>query len=130
VDKLGTAYSDPVVCTGYGSMLATPMIRKAVDDKAQLGLKMNEQEAKDLLEECIKVMYYRDARAFNKVSELFNTWHCMGNFVHFLCVICCNFCNFVCSTKLLLYQLTDGLLELKDLSKSKEIGRWLILFST
>jgi len=64
VDKLGTAYTDPIIATGYASMLATPLIRKAVEDKK--GGKLSLQEAKNLVEESIKLMYYRDARSSNK----------------------------------------------------------------
>lgn len=47
-------------------MLATPLIRKAVEDKK--GGKLTLQEAKNLIEESLKLMYYRDARASNKVQ--------------------------------------------------------------
>jgi 20S proteasome subunit beta 7 len=63
VDKLGTAYTDPIICSGYGSMMATPLIRKAVDDK---GGKLTEQEARKVMDEALKLMYYRDARAHGK----------------------------------------------------------------
>jgi len=69
VDKLGTAYNDDIIATGYGSMIATPMIRKAVEDKKAKGGKLTEQDARNLLADCIKVMYYRDCRAGNKVSS-------------------------------------------------------------
>lgn len=68
MDKLGTSYKDPIIATGYGSMLATPMLRKAVEDKKNLtGQKLTEEEARKTLQECMEVMYYRDARASNKV---------------------------------------------------------------
>jgi len=60
VDKLGTAYKDPVIATGYGSMIATPLLRKGW--KADL----TQAEAEKLIEESMKVMFYRDARAYHK----------------------------------------------------------------
>jgi 20S proteasome subunit beta 7 len=43
-------------------MLATPLIRKATEDKG----KLSEADARAVLEESFKLMYYRDARASNK----------------------------------------------------------------
>ncbi|XP_060531486.1 proteasome subunit beta type-4 [Cylas formicarius] len=62
VDKLGTAYTDKVICTGYGAHIATPLLRDALDKKPQLNL----LDAKALLEKCMEVLYYRDARSFSK----------------------------------------------------------------
>lgn len=39
VDKLGTAYSDRTICTGYGAHIATPILRDALE-KIQLWAKM------------------------------------------------------------------------------------------
>jgi len=66
VDPRGTSYQDPIIATGYGSMLATPMMRAAVEKKAKAGQEMTEADAEQLLHECMKVLYYRDARAFSK----------------------------------------------------------------
>jgi len=66
VDKLGTSYADPVIATGYGSHLATPLLRSAVEAKAQTNQKLTEAEARELLINCMTVLYYRDARAYSK----------------------------------------------------------------
>ncbi|KAK0175552.1 hypothetical protein PV327_009295 [Microctonus hyperodae] len=60
VDKLGTAYIDPVIATGYGAYIATPLLRKAYDENNE----MTEQEATDVLHKCMEVLFMRDARSF------------------------------------------------------------------
>jgi 20S proteasome subunit beta 7 len=60
---LGTAYKDPIICTGYGAYIATPLIRNEWKPD------MTEQQAIDLVKRCMKVLYYRDARAFKKVMN-------------------------------------------------------------
>ncbi|XP_066137620.1 proteasome subunit beta type-4 [Euwallacea fornicatus] len=62
VDKQGTAYSDRVICTGYGAHIATPLLRDALDKKPQLTL----AEARVEVEHCMEVLYYRDARSYPK----------------------------------------------------------------
>lgn len=62
VDKLGTAYEDKHIATGYGSYLALPLLRSACEKKPAL----SRQEAQQLLVKCMEVLYYRDARAFHK----------------------------------------------------------------
>jgi len=66
VDKIGTAYTDPIICTGYASVLATPLIRKAVEDKK--GKKLSLEEARKLVVDSLTLVYYRDAHAFNKYT--------------------------------------------------------------
>jgi len=63
VDKLGTAYEDPVIATGYGAYIAIPMLRSAYEEKQG---NLTEQEAIRVIEDCMRVLYYRDARSFNK----------------------------------------------------------------
>ncbi|KAM8883811.1 proteasome subunit beta type-4 [Synchiropus splendidus] len=62
VDKLGVAYEASTVATGFGAYLAQPLMREVVDNKPDL----SQQEARDLLERCLKVLYYRDARSYNR----------------------------------------------------------------
>lgn len=64
VDLQGTTYSAPSIATGYGSMIALPLMRKAQED-APNGL-LGEAEAEELLKTCMKVLFYRDARSLNK----------------------------------------------------------------
>lgn len=62
VDKIGTAYEAPTLATGFGSYLAQPLLR----DGYEKNNKMTEAEARQLLDTCLKVLFYRDARSFNK----------------------------------------------------------------
>ncbi|XP_053992949.1 uncharacterized protein LOC128884015 [Hylaeus volcanicus] len=61
VDYHGTTFNDTVMATGFGAYFALPLLReKAKSD-------MTESEAKDLLEECMKILSVRDCRGHNKV---------------------------------------------------------------
>lgn len=40
-------------------------MREVVENKAEI----SKQEARDLVERCLKVLYYRDARSYNRVSS-------------------------------------------------------------
>ncbi|XP_050316219.1 proteasome subunit beta type-4 [Anthonomus grandis grandis] len=62
VDKQGTAYTDKVICTGYGAHIATPLLRDTLDKNPQLNL----ADARALVQKCMEVLYYRDARSFPK----------------------------------------------------------------
>ncbi|KAJ6652772.1 hypothetical protein lerEdw1_010626 [Lerista edwardsae] len=62
VDMLGVAYEAPSLATGYGSYVAQPLMREAVEKKPRL----SQQEARALLERCMRILYYRDARSFNR----------------------------------------------------------------
>lgn len=62
VDLLGTHYSDEYAATGFGSYLALPLMRKAYSPD------MSEADAKKLLEECMKVCFYRDCRASSVIQ--------------------------------------------------------------
>uniref|UniRef100_A0A8D0GCM9 Proteasome subunit beta n=1 Tax=Sphenodon punctatus TaxID=8508 RepID=A0A8D0GCM9_SPHPU len=63
VDMLGVAYEAPTLATGYGAYLAQPIMREALEKKPL----MTREEARDLIERCMKILYYRDARSFNRV---------------------------------------------------------------
>ena len=56
-DLYGTQYEENYAASGLGRHLAIPMLRKAW--KPNLG----EAEARALLEECMRVLFYRDTRA-------------------------------------------------------------------
>ena len=61
VDLRGTAYEDDVIATGYGSHLALPIMR------AKWTPELDEGEARALLEDCLRVLFYRDCRALDTV---------------------------------------------------------------
>ena len=62
VDKLGNAWEAPTVATGYGAYLAQPLLRAATTDE------MSEEQAVSLLEQCMRVLFLRDARASDKIQ--------------------------------------------------------------
>ncbi|XP_037120066.1 proteasome subunit beta type-4 [Syngnathus acus] len=62
VDKLGVAYEAPTVATGFGAYLAQPLMREALENKVHV----SKQEARELVDRCLKVLYYRDARSYNR----------------------------------------------------------------
>lgn len=62
VDMYGTAYESEVIATGFGTLLALPLLRKAWRED------MSMAEGKAVLEECLRVLFYRDCRAINSVQ--------------------------------------------------------------
>lgn len=65
-DLLGTTYEDDAIATGFGAYLAIPLLRRAVEERGVEAI--GEQEAASILEQCLRVLYYRDARALDKVQ--------------------------------------------------------------
>jgi len=69
VDLLGTTYSAPTLATGYGAHIAQPLLREAFEAKAGTdgkGPLLTAEEAEAVLSDCMKVLFYRDARSINK----------------------------------------------------------------
>lgn len=64
VDLLGTTYSASTLATGYGAYIAQPLLRKAVEGNEDT---LTEDQAVEILEQSMKVLFYRDARSLNKV---------------------------------------------------------------
>ncbi|XP_023726239.1 proteasome subunit beta type-4 [Cryptotermes secundus] len=62
VDKLGTAYVDRHIATGYGAYMALPLMREEVERNPI----MTKDAAQKLLVKCLEVLYYRDSRSFPK----------------------------------------------------------------
>lgn len=62
VDSVGTAFEDDTLASGYGAYIARPLLRKAYKED------MSEAEARQVLEDCMRVLYYRDARTINKIQ--------------------------------------------------------------
>jgi 20S proteasome subunit beta 7 len=66
-DLLGTTFSAPCLATGFGAHLAVPLLRKvAPSEEAARGL--SEEDAVAAVKECLKVLYYRDARSMDRYS--------------------------------------------------------------
>jgi len=64
VDLLGTTYSASALGTGYGAYLAVPILRNEVEGRENT---LTEEEALGILDKCMRVLFYRDARSLNKV---------------------------------------------------------------
>lgn len=62
LDLFGTAFETKVSATGYGLYLALPLLRNEWRED------LSYDEAKALLEKCLKVLLYRDARASDRVQ--------------------------------------------------------------
>ncbi|KAL2119065.1 hypothetical protein VTJ04DRAFT_6025 [Mycothermus thermophilus] len=67
VDLRGTSFTSPSLATGYGSMLAQPVMRRyaATEEDAA---KLTREEAVNVIRECMKVLFYRDARSLDRFS--------------------------------------------------------------
>ena len=67
VDLLGTTFAAPTLATGFGAHLAQPILRNKVpNEEASRGLA--KEEAVELVKECMKVLFYRDARSMDEYS--------------------------------------------------------------
>lgn len=62
VDKLGTTLQENLVATGFGAYLAMPLLREKWRPD------LSEGEARALLEDCMKVLFYRDCRASARIQ--------------------------------------------------------------
>ncbi|KAK3728473.1 hypothetical protein QZH41_002335 [Actinostola sp. cb2023] len=62
IDKIGIAYQSDTVATGFGAYLAQPMLRDAFEKNPNL----TQEQARNVIIECLKVLFYRDARSLNK----------------------------------------------------------------
>ncbi|KAI2613912.1 proteasome endopeptidase complex, beta subunit [Hypoxylon fragiforme] len=66
-DLLGTTFTSPSLATGFGSMLAQPIMRKYVPDEASVA-NVTREQAVEVIRECMKVLFYRDARSMDVYS--------------------------------------------------------------
>jgi 20S proteasome subunit beta 7 len=67
VDLLGTQVTAPSLATGFGAHLAQPIMRKAVPDEASVA-NVTQEQAVAIVRECLKVLFYRDARSMDRYS--------------------------------------------------------------
>jgi len=61
-DHRGTHYVGNTIASGYGGYLAQPLLRRHWKEG------LSKEEAKDLLDKCLRVLFYRDARTINKIQ--------------------------------------------------------------
>ncbi|KAJ5626019.1 hypothetical protein N7510_002328 [Penicillium lagena] len=66
-DLLGTTFSAPHLATGFGAHLAVPILRRKFPDERDIET-ISREEAVAALKECLKVLFYRDARSLDKYS--------------------------------------------------------------
>jgi len=66
VDLYGGNFTDDIVTTGYGTYIGLPLLRKNYRPN------MTDAEAKQLLEDTMRVLFYRDCRALNRVIHYDN----------------------------------------------------------
>ncbi|KAF1845637.1 proteasome component PRE4 [Cucurbitaria berberidis CBS 394.84] len=66
-DLLGTTFSSPSLATGFGAHLAQPLLRTILPDEASVQ-NVTREQAVDKIKECMKVLFYRDARSMDKYS--------------------------------------------------------------
>lgn len=67
VDLLGVAYGSPCLATGFGTHLAIPLLRKKVENEEDVK-KLTKDDAIKTVKECMKVLYYRDARSWKNYT--------------------------------------------------------------
>ncbi|KAJ3115742.1 Proteasome subunit beta type-7 [Phlyctochytrium bullatum] len=68
VDLQGTTYHSDSIATGYGGYIAQPILRKAID-AAGGWQNLTEEQAAKLMDDCMRVLYYRDARSLDKIQR-------------------------------------------------------------
>ncbi|EGV65630.1 proteasome endopeptidase complex, beta subunit [Yamadazyma tenuis ATCC 10573] len=62
IDMLGVTYGASTLATGFGSYLAVPLLRKVIpEDKDYVNV--SEEEAKKVIMDSMRVLFYRDARS-------------------------------------------------------------------
>jgi len=62
VDMIGTSFADDYLATGYGAYIAMPLLRAGFKST------LTRDEARTLLEKCMRVLFYRDARSWDAYS--------------------------------------------------------------
>ena len=68
VDLLGTTYSSPTLATGFGAHLAQPLLRNLMPNDEESVESVSQEQAVDAVKECMKVLFYRDARSLDRYS--------------------------------------------------------------
>ncbi|PAA51247.1 hypothetical protein BOX15_Mlig022776g1, partial [Macrostomum lignano] len=65
VNMLGVAFKEDCLATGFGSHLCLGLLREALDAAGGYA-GLTEETATSALEACLRVLYYRDCRAYNQ----------------------------------------------------------------
>ena len=67
VDLLGTTFSGPTLATGFGAHLAQPILRRLIEDDADVE-RIDYDTALAAVRQCMNVLFYRDARSLDSYS--------------------------------------------------------------
>ncbi|VBB73395.1 Putative proteasome component PRE4 [Podospora comata] len=67
VDLRGTSFTSPSLATGFGAALAQPIMRKYAGTEEDTA-KLTREQAVEVVKECMKVLFYRDARSLDRYS--------------------------------------------------------------
>lgn len=67
-DLLGTTFSAPTLATGFGAHLAQPLLRRLVPEDEASVPNITQEMAVNAIKECMKVLFYRDARSVDQYS--------------------------------------------------------------
>jgi 20S proteasome subunit beta 7 len=67
-DLLGTTYSAPSLATGFGAHLAQPLLRRLFPEDEKSVKDISREQAVEAVKECLKVLFYRDARSMDRYS--------------------------------------------------------------
>lgn len=67
IDLLGTTFSSPTLATGFGAHLAQPLLRKLAEKESDVA-NVTRDAAVQAIQECMKVLFYRDARSIDSYS--------------------------------------------------------------
>ena len=67
VDLLGTTFSGPTLATGFGAHLAQPILRRLIEDDADVD-RIDYDTALAAVRQCMNVLFYRDARSLDSYS--------------------------------------------------------------
>lgn len=66
-DLRGTTFTSPSLATGFGAALAQPIMRKYAPTE-EAAAQLTREQAVDVVKECMKVLFYRDARSLDSYS--------------------------------------------------------------
>lgn len=64
VNLLGVSYSSPCMATGFGAYMGVPLLRQKVDSEDDVK-NLTKEDAIKLIKDCMKVLFYRDARSWD-----------------------------------------------------------------
>ncbi|EEB09342.1 20S proteasome component beta 7 [Schizosaccharomyces japonicus yFS275] len=65
-DLRGTTYTSEAIATGFAAHLGMPLLRKVTEDDKWKSL--TKEQARAVIDDCMRVLFYRDAGSLNKFS--------------------------------------------------------------